>query len=150
MQTPKIQVQEYRKDSYRITTDSSRFDIGAIQTYLSKESYWSKGISLVTLRKALQNSLGFAMLYRVEQIGFARVVTDYATFAYLADVYILKEYRKQGLSKWLLECILEHPDLQNLRRLLLVTADAHSLYAKYGFTALENPDRFMEIHSPYE
>ena len=111
-------------------------------------SYWAKGIPSATVDKSLEHSLCFALLDGDRQIGFARVISDRATIAYLGDVFILPEYRGRGLSKWLMECVVSHPDLQGLRRWLLATGDAHSLYEKFGFTALKNPDIFMERHNP--
>ncbi len=133
--------------TYEITSDASRFDIDAIHAYLTR-SYWSAGVPRAVVERAVANSLGFAVLHGESQVGFARVVTDRATFAYLADVYILEEHRGRGLSKRLMETIIAHPDLQGLRRMILATRDAHGLYAQFGFTALAAPDRFMERHAP--
>jgi N-acetylglutamate synthase-like GNAT family acetyltransferase len=116
---------------------------------LNNQSYWAKGISKVQLQKAIENSISFGVYHHQQQIGFARVISDKSTFAYLADVFIIQDFRKQGLSKWLLQNILAHADLKDLRRWLLATADAHHLYKKFGFEALNNPDRFMQILTPY-
>jgi GNAT superfamily N-acetyltransferase len=132
---------------YAISTDKTRFDIVAIHAFLSR-SYWSPGIPLATVERAIANSLAFGVFHGIEQVGFARVVTDRATFAYLADVYILEAHRGQGLAKRLVESVLAHEDLQGLRRFLLATRDAHSLYAPFGFRPLAAPDRMMEIHRP--
>lgn len=132
---------------YRITTDQDCFDLDAIHDFLSK-TYWSPGIARATVEKATRNSLAFAVLLGEQQIGFARVITDKASFAYLADVYILEAHRGQGLAKYLMATILAHPDLQALRRFLLATKDAHSLYSQFGFSGLSNTSRFMEIHRP--
>ena len=132
---------------YEITLDPARFDIEAAHAYLSA-SYWASGIPLSVLRKAVENSLCVAALSGLEQVGFARVVTDRATFAYLADVYVLEAHRGRGLARRLVAELLLHPELQGLRRLMLVTRDAHGLYEKFGFTALANPTRVMELHRP--
>jgi GNAT superfamily N-acetyltransferase len=132
---------------YTITTDVRRFDLVAIHAFLS-QSYWSPGVPLSVVEKAIANSLAFGILLGDEQVGFARVVTDRATFGYLADVYVVDTHRGKGLSKRLLEVILAHHDLQGLRRFLLATRDAHSLYAQFGFTPLANPPRLMEKWNP--
>ena len=132
---------------YSISTDASRFDVDAIHAYLAR-SYWSPGIPRATVERAIANSLAFGVFDGPEQIGFARVVTDRATFAYLADVYILEPHRGRGLGKRLVETILAHEDLQGLRRFLLATRDAHGLYAGFGFKPLAAPDRMMEILDP--
>ena len=135
---------EWRRDEYLISTDRERLNIQTIYEYLSKSSYWALGRSLERVRRSIENSLSFGVYFNDEQIGFARVVTDYATFAWLADVFILDQYRGRGLSKWLVEVIVGHPELQGLRRWLLATRDAHSLYRRYGFKDLEDPTRWME------
>jgi GNAT superfamily N-acetyltransferase len=132
---------------YHISTDQQRFDLDAIHAFLS-QSYWSPGISRDTVAKATQNSLAFGVFLGDSQIGFARVITDRASFAYLADVYILDAHRGQGLAKYLIATILAHPDLQMIRRFMLATKDAHTLYTQFGFSELANTSRFMEIHSP--
>ena len=111
-------------------------------------SYWANGIPEDTVVKSLEHSLCFALLDGTRQVGFARVITDYATIAYLGDVFVVPEYRGRGLSKWLMECVLEHPQLQGLRRWVLATRDAHGLYQKFGFTPLNKPEIFMELHDP--
>jgi GNAT superfamily N-acetyltransferase len=133
--------------AYEITTDPSRLDLDALHAFLST-SYWSPGIPRATLERAVANSLCFAVLCEGRQVGFARCVTDRATFAYLADVYLLPEHRGQGLARQLMDAVMKHPDLQGLRRMLLATRDAHGLYAKYGFKPLAAPDRMMEVHRP--
>ena len=138
----------WKKDDYLINTDINVLDIEVIHTYLSQESYWAKGVPRNVVEKSIKNSLCFGLFYQEHQIGFARVISDYATFAYLGDVFVLEVYREQSLGKWLVACIKAHPKLQNLRRWMLATADAHGLYAKYGFTPLAKPDRFMELHDP--
>lgn len=144
MQLPEF---ERHKDKFTITTDKRRLDLNVIHDFLT-QSYWSPGISRETVAQAIENSLCFGIYIQDGQIGFARVISDYTTFAYLADVFVLGAFRGQGLAKWLLECILGHPNLQHLRRWLLATKDAHALYAQSGFQPLHAPDRFMEIHNP--
>jgi GNAT superfamily N-acetyltransferase len=133
--------------AYSISSDSRRFQLAAIHAFLST-SYWSPGIPLETLESAIRNSLSFGLFHHDQQVGFARVVTDRATFAYLCDVYVLPGHGEQGRAKWMLETLLAHPDLQGLRRFLLATRDAHSLYSRFGFKALGDPSRFMEILTP--
>jgi len=132
---------------YEITSDKSRMSVKAAHAFLS-QAYWSTGVALATVQKAFDNSLCIAALAGGEQVGFARVVTDRATFAYLADVYVLVEHRGNGLAKRMVQAIQQHPELQGLRRFMLATRDAHSLYAQFGFTPLSSPDRFMELHNP--
>jgi GNAT superfamily N-acetyltransferase len=132
---------------YEITTEKSRMSVEAAHAFLS-QAYWSPGVHLTTVQKAFDNSLCFAVLAGSEQVGFARVVTDKATFAYLADVYVLESHRGKGLAKRMVQAIQAHPELQGLRRFMLATRDAHSLYAQFGFTALSSPVRFMELHNP--
>src|SRR5262245_50020555 len=134
-------------ESYELTSDVSRFDVAAIHAFLSR-SYWSTGIPRSVVEQAIANSVCFGVLAGKQQVGFARVVTDKATFAYLADVYVLEEHRGKGLARRMLEAVFAHPELQGLRRVLLVTRDAHALYAKFGFTPLAKPDRLMELHRP--
>ncbi len=120
--------------------------IDVIHRFLQK-SYWASQRNQEVIRRSIDNSLPFGIFARQRQIGFARVVTDYATFAWIADVFVDEEFRGQGLSKWLMESILGHPELQGLRRWVLATRDAHTLYSRFGFTSLKNPDRWMEIDS---
>ncbi len=134
---------------FLISTDKDLLDFDLIYNYLDQESYWAKGIPAERLRRAIAGAMCFGVYHQQKQIGFARVITDQATFAYLADVFIIEQYRKQGLSKWLMQTIVEHPDLQGLRRWSLATADAHGLYAQFGFTALTTPDRWMQKYQPY-
>jgi GNAT superfamily N-acetyltransferase len=135
-----------RVDGYSISSDARDFDIDAIHGYLT-QSYWSPGIPRSVVERAIANSLCFGVFKGSRQVGFARVVTDRATFAYLADVFILDAHRGKGLSKWLMQVILAHADLQGLRRFLLGTRDAHELYRRFGFRELANPSRMMEIHA---
>lgn len=139
---------EHRQGDYLISTDPARFELDVIHGYLTN-CYWARGIPLETVERSIEGSLCFALFFVAEgrearQVGFARVITDQATYAYLADVFILEEHRGRGLSRWMMECILAHPRLQGLRRWSLVTRDAHELYKRFGFTALENPQRYME------
>ncbi|HEV7232570.1 MAG TPA: GNAT family N-acetyltransferase [Bacteroidia bacterium] len=136
---------EYQKDKYTISTDKSRLDTAAMHDYLSNHSYWAKGRSMEQVLLTIEHSLCFGLYHDRQQVGFARVITDYATFAYLADVYILEKDRGHGLSKWMMECIMSNPQLQNLRRFMLATRDAHTLYEKFGFKPLSKPERWMEI-----
>ncbi len=135
---------------FLISTDQSLLDMDVIYNYLDRDSYWSKGIPYEKLELAVKNSLSFGVYHNKVQIGFARVVTDRATFAYLADVFILPGYRKQGLSKWLVQTIVNHQDLQGLRRWSLATLDAHGLYTQFGFTEITHPERWMQIYTPYK
>lgn len=131
-------------DGYRISSDSSEMNIDSIHDFIS-QSYWAKGIPIETLSKAIKHSLCFGIFDRDNnQVGFARMVTDYATYAYLADVYVKDGHRGKGLSKWLMTEISSHPELQGLRRITLATRDAHDLYAQFGFTPLAKPEIFME------
>lgn len=134
-------------NTYDIRTDPSRLQLDAIHACLSR-SDWSPGIPKDVVARGIANSLCFGIHLGESQVGFARVITDKASFAYLADVYVLEEHRGQGLSKRLVEEILAHPDLQRLRRFLLATADAHGRYAQFGFQALAAPDRMMESRNP--
>jgi GNAT superfamily N-acetyltransferase len=136
-----------RREDYLISTDSALLDVEVIHNYLH-QSYWAAGIPIEIVQRSIANSLCFGIYKNAAQIGFARVISDYATFAYLADVFILESFRGQGLSKWLMEMIISHPQLQGLRRWMLATRDAHELYQKYGFTALKNPANCMEITVP--
>jgi GNAT superfamily N-acetyltransferase len=131
------------RDGYLISTDASMLDLEVVHAYLSR-SYWAAGVPEDVVRRSIENSLCFGVYRGEEQAGFARVVTDRATFAYLADVFVLEEHRGQGIGKWLVEVILSHPDLQGLRRWMLATRDAHDLYRRYAFTELARPGIFME------
>ncbi len=138
---------KWQQDNYWITNDKDQLNIDFIHDFL-KEAYWSKDIPKKSVSKSIDHSLCFGVFHNNEPIGFARVVTDYTCIAYLADVFIISQYRSQGLAKWLLSCILDHPELQSLRRWILGTRDAHGLYNQFGFTPLKNPDIFMERHNP--
>lgn len=139
---------EYERNGFLISTNKTKLDVGLIHHYLADLSYWAQGRALDVVKKSIQNSLCFGVFHGSHQIGFARVVTDYAVFAYMCDVFILEAHRGQGLGKWLVECISRHPDLQSLRRFLLTTADAQDLYARFGFTRLEHPEWLLERQSP--
>jgi GNAT superfamily N-acetyltransferase len=137
-----------RRGELFISTDPALLDVAVIRDFMANQSYWAPGIPLQTQQRALDGSLCFGLYSQSKQIGLARVVTDRATFAWLCDVFVLDEYRGRGLSKWLMECVLAHPDLQGLRRFLLGTRDAHGLYTRFGFKPLADPTRFLEIHRP--
>jgi len=124
---------------------AARLDLETIHRFLSEEAYWAKNRTLDQTRTAIENSICFGVYEGERQIGFARVVTDKATFAYLGDVFILEEFRGRGLSKWLMETIVSHPEIQGLRRWVLATRDAHGLYEQFGFTELKFPERWMEL-----
>ena len=133
--------------AYEISTDPARLDVDAIHAFLT-QSYWSPGIPRATVARAIANSLCFGVFWQGQQVGFARMVTDKTTFAYLCDVYVLEAHRGRGVSKQLMAHVMKYPDLQGLRRMMLATRDAHGLYAQYGFTALGAPDRIMEVLKP--
>lgn len=134
---------EYKRDNFTISDDASRLDVDAICDFLSR-SYWANKRPRDLIEKSIQHSLNFGVYDNSKQIGFARVVTDRAVFAYLCDVFIHEQYRGHSLGKWMMECILAHPDLQGLRRWCLLTQDAHGLYQQFGFTELNDPVRWME------
>jgi GNAT superfamily N-acetyltransferase len=135
---------EYRLNDFTISMDKSRLDIDLIHDYLSNTAYWAAGRSRDTVEKSLANSLCFGVYKGDEQVGFARVVTDFATFGWLCDVFIVEAYQGQGLGKWLVGCVISHPELRTLRYILLATRDAHELYRRYGeFELLEKPERWM-------
>ena len=140
-------VQNRGLPEYELITEPSRLDVAAIHAFLSR-TYWSPGIPRHIVQRAIDNSLCFGVLLEGQQVAFARLVTDKATFAYLADVYVLEEHRGKGLTRRMMEAIKAHPELQGLRRIMLATRDAHGLYAKFGFKPLTAPDRMMEIHVP--
>jgi GNAT superfamily N-acetyltransferase len=141
------QITEHRRGKFVISTDEERFDLEMVHGFLT-ESYWAEGISREVVARSIQNSRCFGVFCDGKQIGFARVISDYATFAYLGDVFVLEAYRGHSLGKWLMECIVGHPRLQGLRRWTLLTRDAHGLYAQFGFTPLKRPERYMELHDP--
>jgi len=135
-------------NNYHISDDKTKLQIEVIHQYLNKEAYWSKGIPKNIVIQSIEGSMCIGVYYKNTQIGFARVVSDFATFGYLADVFILESHRGKGLSKALMQFIMTHPDVQSLRRWILMTADAHGLYEQFGFKIAENPDRVMEISYP--
>jgi GNAT superfamily N-acetyltransferase len=138
---------EWRRGEYLISTDAQRLDLDVIHRYLSEESYWALGITREVFERSIENSICFGLYGAHGQVGFARVITDRAAFAYLADVFVLPDDRGRGLGKWLIETVLSYPDLQDLRRFFLGTADAHSLYERYGFRPID-PARMMELRGP--
>ncbi len=140
----------YQKKGFLISTDKSLLNIEVIYKYLNEDSYWAQGMPFERLTRAIENSLCFGVYSREQLAGFARVITDKATFAYLCDVFILPGYRGQGLSKWLVQTIVEYPELKGLRRLSLATADAHGLYSQFGFSQITKPENWMEIFTPYQ
>lgn len=137
----------FENNEYVISTDQARINIPLVHGYLANESYWAKNIPYETVEKAIANSLCFGVYKTNEQVGFARVITDKATVAYLGDVFILPEHRGRELSKRLMEAIMGHPELQGLRRWILLTQDAHELYKKYGWKEIAEPARWMEWHN---
>jgi GNAT superfamily N-acetyltransferase len=143
-----MQVAEFRRGEFVISTDPARLDLDLIYGFLTN-CYWAKGVPRDVVERSIEHSLCFGIYDDGgAQVGFARVISDFATIAYLGDVFVLESYRRRGLSKWMMECILGHPALQNLRRWILLTRDAHELYRKCGFTAIQSPDRYMELHRP--
>ena len=138
---------EWRRGEYLISTDKERLDIATVHNFLTR-SYWAAGIPVEIVKRSIEHSLNFGLFQNDQQVGFARVITDYATFAYLADVFILEPFRGQGLSKWLMQAIVAHPDLQGLRKWVLFTRDAHRLYRQVGYSTLANPERAMERNFP--
>lgn len=132
-------------DGFHVSTDKSKLDLDLIHRFLSNDSYWARGRSIEVVRKSIENSLCFGIFKEKEQVGFARVVTDYAVFAWILDLFILNTYRKKGLGKLLIESIMMHAELQKLQRWGLATEDAHGLYRQYGFRIVTRPDTFMEI-----
>jgi N-acetylglutamate synthase-like GNAT family acetyltransferase len=138
---------DFTKDGFTISTEKEKLDIDLIHSFLNR-TYWAEGISKETIRRSIEGSLCFGVFENDKQVGFARMITDKATFAYLADVFIIEEYRGRGLSKWLMQAIMSHHDLQGLRRMILATKDAHGLYKQFGFTRLINVERWMQILDP--
>ncbi|HEX3720612.1 MAG TPA: GNAT family N-acetyltransferase [Verrucomicrobiae bacterium] len=132
---------------YEISTDRNRLDVALIHGFLSS-SYWARDIPRSVVEKSIQNSLCFGAFLGDQQVGFARAITDFATMAYIADVFVVPEHRGRGVSKMLVRAIVKHPELQGLRRLLLATQDAHGLYAQFGFQPLTHPEYFMSVHNP--
>ncbi|WP_299460143.1 GNAT family N-acetyltransferase [uncultured Microscilla sp.] len=138
------------KNDFLLSTDKAKLQVGVIHRFLAS-SYWATNISEATVEKSIKHSLCFGVYKENQQVGFARIMSDYATFAYLADVFVLEAYRSQGLAKWLVQNIRQHPDLQGLRRWMLATRDAHALYAQYAdFVPIQNPEMWMEIRESYD
>jgi GNAT superfamily N-acetyltransferase len=147
MQADPIAALEWSRDEFRISTDPALLDLETIRAFLSA-SYWAPNVPEAVVRRSIEHSLAFGVYHAARQIGFARVISDHATFAYVSDVFIIPEYRSRKLGVWLIDVIMSHPDLQGLRRWMLATRDAHALYAKAGFTPLRDPSRWMELHRP--
>ena len=143
-----LEIIEKYKNEYMISTDKNKLDASLIHNFLTYESGWSDGISYEKVEKSIHNSLNFGIYYEKKLIGYARVISDFSTIAYLGDIFILKEYRGLGLSKWLMKVIMEHKELQNLRRWILLTSTAEWLYEKYGFKKLSKPEIYMEKFNP--
>lgn len=141
---PRLALREWHLEGFTISTDTARLDLDAIHGFL-QGSYWSQGIPRQVVARSIEASLNFGLFEGSRQAGFARVVSDYATFAWLGDVFVLERYRGRGLSKWLMECVMAHPALQGLRRFMLATRDAHGLYAQFGFAPPANPATIMQI-----
>lgn len=143
-----MEIIEQAFGEFLITTDKSKLDIPAIHDFLSKHSGWSDNIPFDRVKTSIENSLNFGLFHKEKQIGFARVISDLSTIAYLGDIYVLEDYRGQGLSKKLMDSVMNHPDLQGLRRWILLTSTADWLYEKYGFRKLPNPEIYMELYNP--
>jgi GNAT superfamily N-acetyltransferase len=143
-----MQVAEFRRGEFAISTDPARLDLDVVYNFLTN-CYWAKGIPREVVARSIEHALCFGIYDGSgAQVGFARVISDFATVAYLGDVFVLESHRGRGLSNWMMECIMQHAALQNLRRWILLTRDAHELYRKFGFTAVRSPERYMELHRP--
>ena len=139
---------EHRRDEFLVSTDTARFDLGVVHGFLTS-CYWAKGIPRETVERSIEHALCFGIYDGSgAQVGFARVISDFATVAYVGDVFVLEAHRGRGLGKWLMECITKHPALQGLRRWILTTRDAHGLYTQVGFRPVKFPERYMELHDP--
>lgn len=145
--------QEFRRDDFLISTDREKIDVNMVHDYLVHDSYWASGVTLEKVTRSLQHSLCYGVYdcreAKETQIGFARVITDFSVFAYLADVFIMNSYQGQGLGKWLISCILANPELQNMRKWMLHTRDAHGLYQQFGFVVGSDPETYM-VYRPQE
>lgn len=139
---------EFTRDDYLISTDKQKLDFAVIHGFLARESYWALNIPEEVVRRSVEGSFCFGVYHQGRQVGFARLITDFATMAYVADVFVIKEYRGRGLSKWLMECITGLPELARLRRWVLVTRDAQTLYEGVGFKSLDQPTSYMERRLP--
>jgi GNAT superfamily N-acetyltransferase len=144
---PDEQIVEDRKGEFLLSSDRSRLDLDVVHGFLTR-CYWAEGIPREIVARSIENSLCFAVYKDGKQVAFARAISDFATYAYVGDVFVLEEFRGHGLGKWMMECMVRHPALQNLRRWSLVTGDAHDLYAQFGFTPLKKPQNYMELHNP--
>jgi GNAT superfamily N-acetyltransferase len=142
-----IDIREWNRDGYTVSSDPSRLQLAVIHGFLTN-CYWAEGIPAEIVLRSIEGSIPFGVYHGGEQVGFARIVSDQATFAYVADVFVLEPYRGKGLARWLMQCILETPELQGLRRWLLMTRDAHALYQAVGFSLTKWPERVMEISRP--
>jgi len=140
--------EEWHRGEFKISTDPARVDLPVVHAFLRTEAYWSPGVPMDVVRRSIGGSIVFGVYRGEEQVGFTRVVSDKATFAWICDVFVLDAYRGQGLGKWLMECVVAHPELQGLRRWMLATRDAHGLYTQSGFTELHDPARLMERWDP--
>ena len=145
--TQSEQTTDYRKGEFTVSTDPALIDLDVVHSFLTN-CYWAKGIPRDVVARSIENSLCFGVYADGKQIGFARVISDYATYAYIGDVFVIDSFRGRGLGKWLMECVMHHPRLQGLRRWSLVTQDAHGLYSKLGFEPLKKPQNYMELHRP--
>lgn len=139
----------FQEITYRLSDDRNLVQLEKVHRFLNEEAYWSKGITLETFTKSVQHSICFSVFCGEDQVGFARVISDQSTIAYLGDVFILPAHRGKGLSKWLMKAVMFHPELQKLRRWILLTSDAHELYRNYGFTGIKSPEKWMELHDPH-
>jgi GNAT superfamily N-acetyltransferase len=144
---PSATVLEEHRGEFMVSSDLARMDMNVVHGYLSR-AYWCEGLPREALERAMRNSLCFGLFEGQNQVGFARVVSDRTTFAYVFDVFVLESHRGRGLGTWLMQCVVRHPELQGLRRWHLTTRDAHSLYRKVGFTLLSKPERHMEVFTP--
>lgn len=137
-----------KRQAFEISTDNAKLDLGLIHRFLVEESYWARERTLEQTKTAIENSICFGVYDGERQVGFARVVSDKATFAYVGDVFVVEDYRGRGISKMLMQYIVEHPELQGLRRWVLATRDAHGLYEQFEFAPLRHPERWMEKTAP--
>ncbi len=140
-------IMEHRRGRFLISTDRARLSLDVIHGFLTN-CYWAKGVPREIVGRSIEHSLCFGIYEDGAQVGFARIVSDFATVAYLGDVFVLESHRGRGLSKWLMECVMKHPRLQNLRRWILLTRDAHGLYSQFGFIPVKAPERYRELHRP--